>query len=474
MEEVWKEINLASLHDNSSSREGLNPDNPHFILQDFLARPFSKDPPANRVSANGDTTFLVSPPPPPPATLLSLNSGPGFDFLDNSCPLRSKPRLQMQNNPISDLSNMNCPFEALASPSGLACFDKKRFQDPDNNSGDRRHKRMIKNRESAARSRARKQVYTNELELEVAHLMEENARLKRQQEQLQTALEGLCMCGWVRRHFGLGRGDYRGPQVVEPNEITRTSCLEHILDNSTTSPLKFSVTTSSESIPNAAYTHFVNQDCALASWLLSAVSSNILPQLIGTETSAFIWSTLTRLFSALSTTKVMYLHCKLCSLRKGALSMRDYLSQIKEVHEPYTLNRVTTILLDAESRLHDPLRLPLSINTAQVTAPTPTYFVSTPCLRPNTSGPSACFILFPGQTNSQDISPLLILFPDHGHLTTIVAEVSKPTLHLNYQLSTLLSTLAPITTLSNAMNLHLMFILLQTSTAHLFKLPQIL
>ena len=28
------------------------------------------------------------------------------------------------------------------------------------------------------------QAYTNELELEVAHLMEENARLKRQQEQV--------------------------------------------------------------------------------------------------------------------------------------------------------------------------------------------------------------------------------------------------------------------------------------------------
>ncbi|KAM3709843.1 hypothetical protein ACB098_02G206500 [Castanea mollissima] len=46
---------------------------------------------------------------------------------------------------------------------------------------------MIKNRESAARSRARKQAYTNELELEVAHLMEENARLKKQQEQLRLA-----------------------------------------------------------------------------------------------------------------------------------------------------------------------------------------------------------------------------------------------------------------------------------------------
>ncbi|RWW02198.1 hypothetical protein GW17_00034722 [Ensete ventricosum] len=39
---------------------------------------------------------------------------------------------------------------------------------------DRRKKRMIKNRESAARSRARKQAYTNELEQEVDHLLNEN------------------------------------------------------------------------------------------------------------------------------------------------------------------------------------------------------------------------------------------------------------------------------------------------------------
>lgn len=46
---------------------------------------------------------------------------------------------------------------------------------------ERRQKRMIKNRESAARSRARKQAYTVELEAEVILLKEENARLKQQQ-----------------------------------------------------------------------------------------------------------------------------------------------------------------------------------------------------------------------------------------------------------------------------------------------------
>ncbi|KAL0339878.1 UNVERIFIED_CONTAM: ABSCISIC ACID-INSENSITIVE 5-like protein 2 [Sesamum radiatum] len=39
---------------------------------------------------------------------------------------------------------------------------------------------MIKNRESAARSRARKQAYTHELENKVSRLEEENERLKRQ------------------------------------------------------------------------------------------------------------------------------------------------------------------------------------------------------------------------------------------------------------------------------------------------------
>ncbi|KAK9170416.1 hypothetical protein Syun_002556 [Stephania yunnanensis] len=44
---------------------------------------------------------------------------------------------------------------------------------------ERRQRRMIKNRESAARSRARKQAYTVELEAELNQLKEENAHLKR-------------------------------------------------------------------------------------------------------------------------------------------------------------------------------------------------------------------------------------------------------------------------------------------------------
>ncbi|KAG5023513.1 ABSCISIC ACID-INSENSITIVE 5-like protein 5 [Glycine max] len=49
---------------------------------------------------------------------------------------------------------------------------------------ERRQRRMIKNRESAARSRARKQAYTFELEAEVAKLKELNRELQRKQEEI--------------------------------------------------------------------------------------------------------------------------------------------------------------------------------------------------------------------------------------------------------------------------------------------------
>lgn len=50
---------------------------------------------------------------------------------------------------------------------------------------ERRHRRMIKNRESAARSRARKQAYTTELETELAKLKEENQELLKKQAELR-------------------------------------------------------------------------------------------------------------------------------------------------------------------------------------------------------------------------------------------------------------------------------------------------
>ncbi|KAE8814783.1 bZIP transcription factor domain containing protein [Hordeum vulgare] len=60
---------------------------------------------------------------------------------------------------------------------------KRQLLDPMDRAAMQRQKRMIKNRESAARSRERKQAYIAELESLVTQLEEENAHLSKEQEE---------------------------------------------------------------------------------------------------------------------------------------------------------------------------------------------------------------------------------------------------------------------------------------------------
>lgn len=131
MEEVWNDITLSSLH---NPRATFRPTN----LQDFLARPFS--------------LAAVPSPPPITATALSSNSINPDDHFGKT----HQPIINNNNNaPPNVLSSFNVPFvDVLASPPG---DERKRLPETFRNSSNPRHKRMIKNRESAARSRARKQ-----------------------------------------------------------------------------------------------------------------------------------------------------------------------------------------------------------------------------------------------------------------------------------------------------------------------------
>ncbi|XP_056859603.1 protein FD-like [Raphanus sativus] len=168
MEEVWEDINLASIHHlNRHSQHPQHNHQPRFrshdrqnqnhesMFQDFLNRPLNREP-NMPISLNGNTTtvtalFSSSPLAAPPATVLSLNSGAGFEFLDNQDPLVLPNSNLHRHNHLTDVPSFNTSFE------DLTCFGKKRGQESNEGSGNRKHKRMIKNRESAARSRARKQ-----------------------------------------------------------------------------------------------------------------------------------------------------------------------------------------------------------------------------------------------------------------------------------------------------------------------------
>uniref|UniRef100_F6H0P1 BZIP domain-containing protein n=2 Tax=Vitis vinifera TaxID=29760 RepID=F6H0P1_VITVI len=75
------------------------------------------------------------------------------------------------------------PAVTTSSPNSPVAVERKRwFSDEMMKTIERRQKRMIKNRESAARSRARKQAYTNHLEHEVHQLKKENDLLIRLKE----------------------------------------------------------------------------------------------------------------------------------------------------------------------------------------------------------------------------------------------------------------------------------------------------
>ncbi|PKU85082.1 protein FD isoform X2 [Dendrobium catenatum] len=163
MEEVWKDMNLATLANESQPPAAVSGDTRHFfrgmILQDFLASAF-KSPPSSAVSSE-------KPQLPLPPTALSLTSGLCGPFGPSNLPHHT----------------------AASSPFSLSTKKQNLEDAPSCNAeSDRHHKRMMKNRESAARSRARKQAYTNELELEVAHRAEENAKLKKQNEELRVAM----------------------------------------------------------------------------------------------------------------------------------------------------------------------------------------------------------------------------------------------------------------------------------------------
>ncbi|KAK9025936.1 hypothetical protein V6N11_038789 [Hibiscus sabdariffa] len=65
--------------------------------------------------------------------------------------------------------------------------------------------------------------------------------------------------------------------------------LEEFLDLDASKPTKYVERTTGGRVVNPEYVQFVKQDSSLASWLLSTVSFDILPQLVGADTSVEIW-----------------------------------------------------------------------------------------------------------------------------------------------------------------------------------------
>ncbi|KAL4318794.1 hypothetical protein GQ457_18G006500 [Hibiscus cannabinus] len=111
----------------------------------------------------------------------------------------------------------------------------------------------------------------------------------------------------------------------------RSHRLEKVLTGKVKAPAEKVAGPDGSMVDNEEFEEFMAQDSALASWLLSTISSQLLSEFVGAETSAEVWEKVLQFFSRRSTTAVMSLHYKLRTLKKGDESIRVYLSRIKEV-----------------------------------------------------------------------------------------------------------------------------------------------
>ncbi|XP_009759591.1 ABSCISIC ACID-INSENSITIVE 5-like protein 2 [Nicotiana sylvestris] len=200
VDQVWQDIQQGQKRDNSDRKiQERQRTLGEMTLEDFLVKAgvVAEPTPGKRSSSGsglgGDSMALpqqqaqwshYAMPQIPPQQPQQQNMLPVF------MPGHSVQQpLAVVANPIMDAaypeSQMTMsPTALLGTLSDTQTLGRKRVAPEDvvEKTVERRQKRMIKNRESAARSRARKQAYTHELENKVSRLEEENERLKRQKE----------------------------------------------------------------------------------------------------------------------------------------------------------------------------------------------------------------------------------------------------------------------------------------------------
>ncbi|PPS01788.1 hypothetical protein GOBAR_AA18882 [Gossypium barbadense] len=163
--------------------------------------------------------------------------------------------------------------------------------------------------------------------------------------------------------------------------------LQGFLDSQQT-PVQFIAGDNGGLRENPEFERYEQQDSALASWLLSSINPTVLPHLIGMDTSAKIWDAIIALYGTQTTSKLMFHRRSLHSQRKGDLSMKEFLMKVKSCCDalasygeviserehvtailnglsaeyesvisivaasqvPYTVQGVTSMLLDTENR----------------------------------------------------------------------------------------------------------------------------
>ncbi|KAI4385796.1 hypothetical protein MLD38_003789 [Melastoma candidum] len=194
VDEIWKEIQNTKSKGGKKTKD-RQPTLGEMTLEDFLVKAgifvrSSTDKTTADVTSSSMVTqiprqgqWMPYSQPQYPHPQQSMSMMPVY------MPAQTLPHpIQMGADPMLDLpfadNHLAVPSHMTGGLSDTQAGARKRGIPDDimDKSMERKQKRMIKNRESAARSRARKQAYTSELEKKVSCLEEENERLRKRKE----------------------------------------------------------------------------------------------------------------------------------------------------------------------------------------------------------------------------------------------------------------------------------------------------
>ncbi|KAG4399422.1 hypothetical protein GLYMA_08G227000v4 [Glycine max] len=162
VDEVWRDIQQNKIVGEKKFQD-RHPTLGEMTLEDFLVK-------AGVVAGASSNRTNTS-------TIAGVDSNVAVPQFPSQAQWIQYPQAQYQHPPQS-LMGMYMPSQDTQTPGRK----KSTSEDMIEKTVERRQKRMIKNRESAARSRARKQAYTNELENKVSRLEEENERLRKRKD----------------------------------------------------------------------------------------------------------------------------------------------------------------------------------------------------------------------------------------------------------------------------------------------------
>ncbi|KAK1299544.1 ABSCISIC ACID-INSENSITIVE 5-like protein 2 [Acorus calamus] len=158
-EEVWREISGGGGVDRKMEEVGEGGSYGGMTLEDFLAKAGAVSEEDIRVPVTGDGVYM------------------GDQMYE----------VQQQQMEVAFVNGVEAVAAVGGGGGGGRGKRRAAVQEPVvavDRVAQQRQRRMIKNRESAARSRERKQAYTVELESQVTQLEEEHARLVKVQEEL--------------------------------------------------------------------------------------------------------------------------------------------------------------------------------------------------------------------------------------------------------------------------------------------------